>query len=281
MTDWRTWQAGGGIVSADDTGLFIRQAGAGPDLVCFHGFPTSSYDWHRLLPLLAGRFRVTVFDFPGYGLSDKPPSRDYSIFRQCDAAQALLETLEIRRAHLLAHDMGVTVACELLARLAAGASAPALDTVTLLNAGLYMDLHQPLITQRLLRMPRLGAVVGRFASRRLFMHQYPQVYAAPEAFDATHYESQWQLLIHNHGRRVLHRVAGYMRERVRHHPRWIGALQTCPLPLTLIWGMADRIAVPAIVKRAARELPAARIIRLPGIGHYPQLEAPAEVARAL
>ncbi len=281
MTDWLGWQASGAIVNLGDLGLFVRQAGAGPDLVCFHGFPTSSYDWHRLLPLLAGRFRVTVFDFPGYGLSDKPPDRDYSIFRQCDAAQALLDKLEIHRAHLLAHDMGVTIACELLARLDAGQSALTLDTVTLLNAGLYMDLHRPLVTQRLLRTPRLGAVVGRLAGRWLFMHQYPKVYAAPADFDAAHYESQWQLLIHNHGRRVLHNIAGYMRERLRHHRRWIGALKACPVPLTLVWGMADRIAVPAILERAACELPAARIVHLPAIGHYPQLEAPAEVARAL
>lgn len=278
---WQHWRSQGELIEIGGVRLFVHQEGRGPELLCFHGFPTSSYDWHRLLPLLADQFRVTMFDFPGYGLSDKPVDLDYSIFRQCDAAQALLNKLGINRFHLLAHDMGTTVAAELLHRLEHAQTTLRIEAVTLLNAGLYMELHQPLVTQRLLRTPRLGAVIGRLAGRSLFMHQYPKVYMNPEAFDRSHYESQWRLLIHNRGRRVLHKIAGYMHERLRYRERWLGALKNSPIPVRLVWGMADRIATAAIAEKAYRELNLVGLERLEGVGHYPQLEVPEKVACAI
>ncbi|HEU4534714.1 MAG TPA: alpha/beta fold hydrolase, partial [Polyangiaceae bacterium] len=40
--------------------IFYRDEGAGPPLVLVHGFPTASWDWHKLWPALARRFRVVA-----------------------------------------------------------------------------------------------------------------------------------------------------------------------------------------------------------------------------
>jgi pimeloyl-ACP methyl ester carboxylesterase len=72
-----------------------------------------------------------------------------------------------------------------------------------------------------------------------------------------------------------------MRERVRRGERWLGPLHRTKLPLTLIWGRSDPVAVHAIAERLCANNSAAKLITLDAIGHYPQLEAPAEVARAL
>jgi len=153
----QAWMAGGCFVRLDEVDLFYRTSGMGnmdlPWLVCFHGFPTSSWDWHLLLPYLEKTHRVLVFDFPGYGLSGKPVNRDYSLKRQLDAAEVLLNFLRIRDFDLLAHDMGNSVACELLRRREAGAYSFTLKSLTLLNGGIYMNLHQPLLTQRRTQHP--------------------------------------------------------------------------------------------------------------------------------
>lgn len=268
----QAWLHGGEYRHVRGTEVFLHDSGHGEPLVCFHGFPTSSFDWHRLEPLLAHRFRVICFDFPGYGLSCKPTDRDYRIADQADVAEALLHDLGIDQFHLLAHDMGATVACELLHRIEQKKTRLKARTVSILNAGLYMDLHQPLLTQRLLRTPYINGLVARFSSRKVFMHQYPKVYARPQDFDAEHYECQWALLLHHHGRRVLHKVAGYMRERMRHSDVWLGALKNSTAPVRLIWGLEDPIAVPAIADRVERELNPTTVTRLTGVGHYPQLE---------
>jgi pimeloyl-ACP methyl ester carboxylesterase len=280
----QSWMAGGRFVRLDEVELFYRTSGMGnkdlPWLVCFHGFPTSSWDWHLLLPYLEKTHRVLVFDFPGYGLSGKPVNRDYSLKRQLDAAEALLNFLKISEFDLLAHDMGNSVACELLRRRAAGAYSFALKSLTLLNGGIYMDLHQPLLTQRLLRTPVIGALTARLTSWRIFRLQYPRVYADPLQFDEGHYQSQWSLLLNNGGRRTLHKIAGYMRERTRMGEQWTGPLHRLELPFKVIWGKQDPIAVYDIAIKLCSENQKINLTTLEQTGHYPQLEAPERVAEA-
>ena len=276
-----TWMASGKATAVDGTHIWYRVTGRGPWLVLFHGFPTSSWDWHRLLPLLASHHRVLIFDFPGYGLSEKPPDRDYSLLRQMDAVEALLKLLGINEFDLLAHDMGASVACELLHRLETSQTSLSLRSLTILNAGIYMDMHQPLPTQRLLRTPLLGELVARLSSYGVFRHQYPRVYAQPGEFDEEHYREQWALVLNNDGRRVLAKIAGYMKERERRGKQWLGPLHRVRLPLTLIWGRRDPIAVYAIAEKICAQNPRATLLTLDDVAHYPQLESPQRVATAV
>ena len=95
-------------------------------------------------------------------------------------------------------------------------------------------------------MPLLGELTARLSSWRVFSHQFRQVYARPEQFDEAHYRQHWELLRHNDGRRILAKIAGYMRERVRRGERWLGPLHRTTLPLTLGWGREDPVAVYAV-----------------------------------
>lgn len=281
----RAWLEQGDFARVDGVDLFYRVARGDrrdlPWLVCFHGFPTSSWDWHSLLPQLQKAHRVLVFDFPGYGLSAKPPERDYSLKRQLDASEALLRHLQIRAFDLLTHDMGNSVGCELLRRRERGDYPFELKSLSLLNGGIYMELHRALFTQKLLRTPGVGPVAARLTSWRLFRRQYPNVYANPSQFDEQHYRSQWSLMLYNGGRRVLHRIAGYMKERTRMGEHWTGPLERLDLPFRVIWGDRDPIAVYAIAQRLCSRNPGAVLHALDGIGHYPQLEAPQRVAQAM
>jgi len=281
----QSWMAGGRFSQVDGVELFYHVSGQRsshlPWLVCFHGFPTSSWDWHPLLPHLDKRYRVLVFDFPGYGLSAKPTHRDYSLGRQLDAVEALLKFLQIREFDLLTHDMGNSVACELLYRREQGDYPFELKSLALLNGGIYMDMHQPLLTQRLLRTPLLGALTARLSSWQVFRWQYPRVYARPGQFDETHYRSQWALMLNNEGRRTLHKIAVYMKERQRMGERWTGPLHRLDVPLKVIWGKRDPIAVYSIAQKLCKSSPGAQLFILDDIGHYPQLEAPETVADCL
>jgi len=62
--------------TADVAGLrlFYREAGdpSKPTIVLLHGFPSSSYQFHDLMPRLEGRFHVIAPDYPGMGFSDAP-----------------------------------------------------------------------------------------------------------------------------------------------------------------------------------------------------------------
>src|SRR5881394_3343146 len=82
----QAWSDGGRLVEIGGHRIFVREKdGAGPPLLFLHGYPSSSYDWSRVLELLPGR-RAVCFDFLGFGLSDKPRDHVYSLLDQADLA---------------------------------------------------------------------------------------------------------------------------------------------------------------------------------------------------
>ena len=115
------WAASGTSEHVLGREVFVRdvpaqQPGSHEPVVLLHGFPGSSYDWSAVAPLLGASRRVLTLDLPGYGLSAKPASGDYSLFRQADVVEAVLAGHGITECALVAHDIGDTVAAELMAR---------------------------------------------------------------------------------------------------------------------------------------------------------------------
>lgn len=69
--------------------IFLRRAGTGPTMTLLHGFPSSSHDWAAVLPALAERNSLVLFDFLGFGASQKPADHDYSIHEQADLVESV------------------------------------------------------------------------------------------------------------------------------------------------------------------------------------------------
>lgn len=82
--------------------------GAGDPVVLFHGEPTWSFLWRKVMPpLLAAGHRCIASDMPGFGRSDKPTDFDwYTYDRQVEAASWVLEQLGITDATFVVHDWG-------------------------------------------------------------------------------------------------------------------------------------------------------------------------------
>jgi haloalkane dehalogenase len=82
--------------------------GDGPPVVFFHGEPTWSFLWRKVIPPVrdAG-FRCIAPDLPGFGRSDKPVEMDwYSYDRHTASVAPLLEELDVRDATAVVHDWG-------------------------------------------------------------------------------------------------------------------------------------------------------------------------------
>jgi pimeloyl-ACP methyl ester carboxylesterase len=87
------WRKGGRRLAYRGHDVFYRRAGAGEALLLIHGFPTASWDWHRLWPALGVRFDVVAADMIGFGFSDKPRDYDYSLNDQATLHETLLAEL--------------------------------------------------------------------------------------------------------------------------------------------------------------------------------------------
>lgn len=278
------WHAGGHIFEYRGHRIFYRTEGSGETLLCLHGFPTASWDWHRLWPHLTQRFRVIALDFLGFGFSDKPRDYPYSIFDQATLVESLLCALGVRRCHVLAHDYGDTVAQELLARYVArkpqGLEHIEIGSICLLNGGLFPEAHRPLRMQRVLCGP-FGAIVARLISQKRFCRNFAAVFAPLHRPSGRELEDFWRLISHGEGTRVAHRVIRYMAERVQYRARWVGALQQSPVPVRLICGLDDPVSGVHVARRYRQLIPEADVLELSGVGHYPQLEAPEAVLQGV
>lgn len=271
----RQWQEAGYWFRYGENAIFSRIAGQGEPLVLLHGFPTASWDWHRLWPALSERYRVMAPDLLGFGFSDKPQDHAYSIIEQADLIQGWLEQMGVERVHLFAHDYGATVTQELLARDHEGSLGFRIESVALMNAALFPEVHQPILIQKLLLGP-LGGLVSRALTRRVFESSLGRIFGPETQPTGREIEDFWQLLIHNNGRGVIHRLIHYMEERRVHRHRWVGALQARRQPAFLIWGGADPVSGQAMLQRYREQVSEHGIALLDDIGHYPHVEAPGE-----
>jgi pimeloyl-ACP methyl ester carboxylesterase len=280
LDEWR--QAGRRSVHRGHP-IFYRDEGAGDALLCIHGFPTASWDWHALWPELSRRFRVIAPDLIGFGFSAKPLRYAYSILDQADLVEALLRELDVERVHVLAHDYGDSVAQELIARFeerrASVAPRPALRSVCFLNGGLFPEVHRARRVQKLLLTP-LGPWLARLTNERSFSRSFAAVFGPGTRPGRDALRDFWSLVRHAEGTRIAHRLIRYIPERVALRERWVGALENTRLPLRLIDGPEDPVSGAHMAERYREKVPHADVVLLDGIGHYPQVEAPEAVLRA-
>jgi pimeloyl-ACP methyl ester carboxylesterase len=277
----REWQARG--ESSEFRGYEIhtfRQQGPGPLLLLLHGFPSSSYDWRFLLKEEPER-NVLAFDFLGFGLSEKPPDHDYSLFWQADLVEELVRRYgDGRPVFVLAHDMGTSVANELMARDMQGQLRMDLAGVLLFNGSMVLERASPTPAQKALRS-RVGPLVAKLSSERVFRHQFGSVFSAAHPLTDREGIDQWSLIRHNGGRTLGHRLISYMDQREEHAERWHGAIRDWPGELSLAWGLQDPVATTEVLA-ALRELrPSVSVTELPELAHYPQIEDSRQMAHVL
>lgn len=268
----RDWRAQGSDFTFRGHSIRYWSAGSGAPLLLIHGFPTASWDWHFLWQPLAQRYRLIACDMLGFGDSAKPRSHDYRILEQADLQQALLEHLGVHEpVHLLVHDYGNSVAQELLARHEEGRFA--MTSCAFLNGGLFPETHRAVLSQKLLLSP-LGGFFGKLFDRRRLAQNFAKVFGPATQPSEAELDTFWELIRHNDGQRVMHRLIHYILDRREHRERWVGAMQRTALPLRLIDGPADPISGAHMAVRYRELIPQPDTVELDGIGHYPQVEAP-------
>ena len=273
------WQQAGKWFSYGGHAIFSRMAGQGEPLILLHGFPTSSWDWNRLWPMLAQHHQVLTLDMLGFGFSDKPALYDYSIEDQADLFEGWIVGLGLKSVSLFAHDYGGSVAQELLAREQEGILPFQIRQVCFLNGALFPEVNSPLLIQKLLHSP-LGGLVSLGLTRRAFERNLTRLFSSSRPPSAADLDDFWYLLTYNNGRGVLHRLIHFMEERRCHRNRWVGALQNATQPLRLISGVSDPVSGAAMGRRFRELVPEPDVVSLRGVGHYPHFEAAGTVYRA-
>ena len=269
--------------------MFSRRCGTpgAPPLVCVHGFPTSSIDYFALARELSSEFDIFLLDFPGHGLSDKPPEPYvYSLY---DDARLLVHAItavwNLTEYRMLTHDRGSSVGMIALGMLAAE-DPPALPIdVILTNANIYLPLANLTVFQTALLDPAtargtaaattpetLAAGLGMttFMPRRTPAD--PEIAALAKCF------------AHNDGIRVLPDVIQYLNERAAGETGWLEALSKIPVNAMLVWGLHDNVSPLRVANHVWQtylkdKAGRSRYWVLPTADHYLQCDAPGQLAQ--
>ncbi len=273
----KDWLEAGAYFNYKQHQIFIREGGKGETLVLIHGFPTASYDWHKVWDELITHYHVITIDMIGFGFSDKPQNHKYSLFEQADIFEYLLMKKGISKYHILAHDYGDTVTQELLARQLTRQQSSSLETeilsVCFLNGGIIPGEHRPRLIQNLLMSP-IGKWISLLTNRNTLKRNFQAIFGEDTQPTESEIDEFWKLMTYNDGKSVIHKTIWYMDERVKHKKRWVSAMQNSTLPMMMINGVVDPISGKHSADKFAELVPQATVHYLEDIGHYPQTEAP-------
>jgi pimeloyl-ACP methyl ester carboxylesterase len=274
------WREEGGFTTFRGHSIYRRERdGDGPRIVFLHGFPTSSFDFLPVIEQIEGRSTL-AFDFLGFGLSDKPRDHTYTLAWQADLTEALVAEAGGGPVFICAHDLGTSVATELMARDIEGELGFEMAGVILFNGSILIDRAQPTLAQKLLRGP-IGPLAARLSSEGFFRRQFSSVFSEAHPPSPAFLEDCWALIELDGGNRLGHKLIYYMDERTVYADRWHGAVSDWGGALSLFWGLQDPVAVPAILEGLVELRPGVEPVTFPDLGHYPQVEDPDRFAAAL
>lgn len=271
----KDWKKGGEFFDYENHRIFYNRAeNENEILLCLHGFPCASFDYHKVWKPLSERFSLLAFDMIGYGFSAKPRNFDYTTFRQVDILQALIEHLKIKKLHILAHDYGNTITQELLARDEEKRLDFEIKTICFLNGALFPETHRPILAQKVLISP-IGFLFARLIPDRKFKQSLLSVFGKKHQPSEEELNDFITLFKYNDGKKIAHKLIKYMTERAKYRERWVNALKEMKQPFRFINGLEDRVSGAHLVKRFREVLPHQKdIIELKEVGHFPHLEVP-------
>lgn len=271
----KAWKDLGEFVEINKHKVFMVDQGESKELLLIlHGYPTSSHDYFKVLPELSKKFRVIVHDHLGFGYSDKPKDYSYSVMEQADTALQLWQETGVKSAHLFAHDYGTSVATEILARRNRGFEPIKLNSLTICNGSVHIELAKLRLIQKLLRNNTTGPIVAGLMSYPTFQKNMANLWYDKSKVNFDEISSMWELLVYNDGISVLPKITQYLRERVRFWNRWVGALKETDLKVNVLWGRNDPITNEEVAKMHYEELKNGELKLLDDTGHYPMVENP-------
>lgn len=279
MISFSEWKSRAKYFKYKSHDIAYWEEGRGPTLLLIHGFPTASWDWHKIWDDLVDRFRVIAIDMIGFGYSAKPHDYIYSLTDQARLHEAFFEEMNIQNAHLFVHDYGNSVAQEMIAAFhERGDQGFQISSCAFMNGGLFPHLHHARPVQKLLK-GRLGFLFNRFLTKENLRRSFNKIYGHKKPSDQD-IDQFYKLMEYNDGIKNVYKLMRYINDRKANADRWKKALTDATIPLAMINGPLDPVSGIHLAEYFKELLPQAQTTILEGVGHYPHDEAPKEVLAA-
>lgn len=259
-------------VSVNGIEIYYEIHGTGKPLVLIAGLSYSHWQWHKMVPGLAERFRVIAFDNRGIGRTDKPEGPYSAPMLAADTA-GLLEALEVEQAAVMGHSMGGFVAQELALQ-----RPELVSELILASTHFGGPNHVPItgeamavfadITGDPLERFRRGLAVSTapgFAGENPAVIEEWLAYRAQNPIQAGPYQAQLAV-----GMGLASEEAAYAHK-----------LHRVRAPTLILFGEHDKVVPPANAQLLADKIPDSTVKILPDAGHFFPIETPGAAVQAV
>jgi len=249
--------------------------GKGRPVVMFHGNPTWSFLYRKVINELKSDFHCIAMDYPGFGLSERPPGYGYTSAEHAQVIGKLVDHLDLDGFIVVGQDwggpIGMTVALERATRVAGMVFAntwywPAQGSLATFSVIMSSPPAQWLILHR-------NSFVNFIMPRSVATPMDPKVF---KTYQDAQPSPEARL-----------GVAEFPRQIRRARPMLERLANTAPQalagkPLELVWAMKDpAFGNAAVLARWKRDFPAANVTEIAGANHYIQEDAPEAIAAAV
>lgn len=249
--------------------------GAGIPVVMFHGNPTWSFLYRKVINELKGECRCIAMDYPGFGLSERPTGYGYTSAEHARVIGKLIDALDLDGFIVVGQDwggpIGMTVALERAERVAGMVFAntwywPARGSLNTFSLVMSSPPLQWLILNR-------NAFVNFIMPRSVAIPMSPEAFKTYQDAQPT---PQARRGVAEFPRQIRH-ARSMLEDLAADAPKALG-----DKPLELVWAMKDpAFGNDAVLARWQRDFPAANITRIENANHYIQEDAPEAVAAAV
>lgn len=250
----------------DGVRLHVRDEGPRDTeaIVLIHGLGASLHTWEPWAGALSATHRVVRFDVPGHGLTGPDPANDYSDARSLRLLHALLDSLQLDRVMLVGHSLG--------GRLAWSYAADHPERIARLVLIAPDGFASPGFEyDRPADVPAVLGVMRWVLPAPLLRANLAPAYRDPARLTDSVAGRYHDLMLVPGNREAL---LSRLRQTVLTDPS--SRLLRITAPTLLLWGEDDAMIPVQNAEDYRRLMPNAAVVRLPGLGHVPFEEAPAE-----
>ena len=254
--------------------------------VCLHGEPTWGYIYRNFIPKLSEIGRVVVPDHMGFGKSETPQEREYSIEEHCDNIDALLLSLDLRDVTLVMQDWGGPIGSNFAFRhpdrikrlffidsFTRVGVPSGIEMAVLAKEGntpwaqfFSSDEFEPVMNHLCRTILSVLKLIG-FVNHQIINDEWIRAYASPFPTPESCKGAKAFPL------NTINPVSWSYLEAQMKQPGVIEAMRTKPA-MTVI-GEEDRSLPPILARAFLHEIwPDAPFITLPNVGHFAQEDAP-------
>ncbi len=247
------------------------RCGSGPDLVLAHGWPWSSFSWHRVIPELSKTHRVHWYDMPGYGRSEMRDGQRTGLDVQGAVFAEMLANWGLERPIVVAHDFGG--ATTLRAHLLHGCD---YERCLLMNVVAMRPWGSAFFDH-------VGKHVDAFSGLPPHIHK-----AVVEAYisgaliaeiDVSDFDALVAPWLTDEGSGSFYRQFAQADEKFTAEIEPSFGDVRCPV--RILWGEDDPWIPLERGKALHGLMPGSEFLTMPSVGHLPQLEVPDVVLRRL